>query len=389
MVLKTYETHAKNPPIDDDSDINENVEATSNKNKQFEENYFIQACMKDPKLCETMISFSPQEFHNFVDEHSFLLDQFTERGTVCKRVKRQETKYFKPFEIFITLLWLRQYPIFSFLQAIFNVHQRSIQQIVKKTLKALGSYLKGEIQWSSDKEFEELKENFAFFQNSGFEDIVCVVDGSEIRVSRPSKEPYQRKHYSGKKKQHSVNIMFICNLAGEILYYSSAIDGAHDQRDWNSLGLQRLFEGKNYGIMGDGGFFFNHKADSVEIKGVKPFTGQDLNDEQKKFNKLLSSMRVVVENSIARVKHWRVIKETYRNHKSWDDKGISLDDVMNVIVPLTNRKIKQNPIRNVNWMNPHIEREISSWLEVPQVQEQQERRQTQQQQMGCDDHRPN
>ena len=76
-------------------------------------------------------------------------------------------------------------------------------------------------------------------------------------------------------------------------------------------------------------------------------------------------MRVVVENSIARVKHWRVIKETYRNHKSWDDKGISLDDVTNVIVPLTNRKIKQNPIRNVNWMNPHIEREISSWLEVP------------------------
>jgi hypothetical protein len=115
MVLKTYETHAKIPPIDDDSDINENVEATFNKNKQFKENYFLQACMKDPKLYETMISFSPQEFHNFVNKHSFLLDQFTERGTASKRAKRQETKYSKPFEIFITLLWLQQYSKYSFL----------------------------------------------------------------------------------------------------------------------------------------------------------------------------------------------------------------------------------------------------------------------------------
>ncbi len=55
------------------------------------------------------------------------------------------------------------------------------------------SKLDGEIQWPSDEEMEKMAtEEFAFFQNSEFQDVACVVDGTEIRVSRPSKEPFQR-----------------------------------------------------------------------------------------------------------------------------------------------------------------------------------------------------
>ena len=41
--------------------------------------------------------------------------------------------------------------------------------------------LKDEIKWSSDEELESLTSGL--LQNDGFLDAVCVVDGSEIKIS--------------------------------------------------------------------------------------------------------------------------------------------------------------------------------------------------------------
>lgn len=95
--------------------------------------------------------------------------------------------------------------------------------------------------------------------------MTCVVDGTEIRVSRPSKEPYQCQLYSGKKKQHSLNVLFITLLTGEIIFFSPHRIGAHDQAQWNKLQLREQFVGKNFGVLGDGGFTFNRKKDMVNI----------------------------------------------------------------------------------------------------------------------------
>ena len=72
----------------------------------------------------------------------------------------------------------------------------------EQTTVAMKELLTKEIQWPCDEEFENNMKNFYFFRNFVFEEAVCVVDGTEIRVSRPSKEPYQRNLWSGKKKQH-------------------------------------------------------------------------------------------------------------------------------------------------------------------------------------------
>ena len=53
--------------------------------------------------------------------------------------------------------------------------------------------LKKEIKWPSDKEFEDMKDRFAYFQNWDFRDLVCVVDGTEIKVSRPVGWEQQRQ----------------------------------------------------------------------------------------------------------------------------------------------------------------------------------------------------
>jgi hypothetical protein len=61
-------------------------------------------------------------------------------------------------------------------------------------------------------------------------------------------------------------------------------------------------------------------------------------------------MRVVVENTISRIKQWRIIKGVFRHWRNGEGQ-LNVDDILQVVVVvLTNRKIKQQPIRKNNWI---------------------------------------
>ena len=104
--------------------------------------------------------------------------------------------------------------------------------------------------------------------------------------------------------------MIITKLNGEIIYYSPLRIGAHDQSHWNELNLRQAFVGKQFGIMGDGGFTFNRELDVERIKGFKPYKtpkNGTLNDDQKIWNRKISEVRVVVENAIRAVKSYKIL----------------------------------------------------------------------------------
>lgn len=157
-----------------------------------------------------------------------------------------------------------------------------------------------------------------------------------------------------KNTQHSLNVLFITALDGTILYCSDYHIGAHDQSHWNQLRLREHFVGKNFGIAGDGGFTFNRKCDQTTIIGYKPNKAKPntpLTEEQKKYNKHLSQMRVIVENAIARVKQWKILKGVFRHFKGKNHQ-INLNDILTVVVALTNRQIKKQPLRKSGWIAP-------------------------------------
>jgi hypothetical protein len=110
-----------------------------------------------------------------------------------------------------------------------------------------------------------------------------------------------------------------------------------------------LFVKKEFGILGDRGFTFNRKNELVQIKGWKPRKSLKTH-EDKYYNKYLSSMRVVIENSINCVKQWCILKCVYRY---WHNgKGlIKVNNVLTAVVVLTNRKIKQNSILSASFVN--------------------------------------
>ena len=148
--------------------------------------------------------------------------------------------------------------------------------------------------------------------------------------------------------------MIITKLTGEIIYFSPLRVGAHDQSHWNELNLRTWFENKAYGILGDGGFTFNRKDDVTKIDGKKPHKRPKkgrLTLEQKDYNRSLSQMRVVVENSIRRIKEWKILATTFR-HWCYGRGQIDGNDILRICIVLANRKIQQNPPRSHDWIAP-------------------------------------
>ena len=274
----------------------------------------------------------------------------TLRGTERKYASWRESAISVEFGLFLTLFWMAHYPTLSFIRSLFHIHERTITRILKRTIIGLSQALAHEIRWPMDEEFEQRRMDFCFFQNDGFERAVCVIDGTELRISRPSKEPLQRQTWSGKKKQNSLNVMFITLLNGEIIFFSPVRIGAHDQAHFNELNLRERFIGKHFGILGDGGFFFNRHEDTVMIEGYKPIKSPKTAAD-KLYNKRLSQMRVVVENSIRRVKQWRIFQGVYR-HWRLGQGQIPINDILTVAVVLANRSIKECPPRQGDWMAP-------------------------------------
>jgi hypothetical protein len=240
------------------------------------------------------------------------LGNFKASGSPRKTPKEEEASEDDANSVLLcALFWLRKYCTQTEAMDLFGVHGRDFARKVRLGIHCLADSLEKEkeLKWPSDDEFELQKNNWNGVLPDGLKDCVCVVDGSEWRISRPTKK--EEEFYSPKKKQHSLNVLFIVWLNGVIFYKSPVSKGAQDQRDWNKYSLREKFIDKPYGVIGDGGFYFNRKKDRKTIISAKPFkaqNGKKLTPDEKKYNKQLSQYRVVVENSIGQLKKWAVFR---------------------------------------------------------------------------------
>jgi hypothetical protein len=101
----------------------------------------------------------------------------------------------------------------------------------------------------------------------------------------------------------------------------------------------------------------NLVSEEVLEVGVAPapkVSVPSLTDSQKRHNIELSRMRVVVENTNARLKIYKVIGSKLRHYrpgaKDKKEKGITPALIMKVVAGLTNRHIKKTPCRSIDWV---------------------------------------
>lgn len=137
-----------------------------------------------------------------------------------------------------------------------------------------------------------------------------LLDATERPIPRPVGYERQRYFYSGKQGMHTVKNNLITDKYKKILYLSQTVEGSlHDKTLADEMELAFPCKGV---LMQDLGYLGYEPEKVKVVMPVKKQKKQELSQEDKAYNKLISSMRVKVEHVMAGVKRLRAAKEKLR-----------------------------------------------------------------------------
>ena len=335
-----------------------NAPAVSREEPAWDKLPFVRNILNSESLCQSVLHMTQVEFEALSERFS---DDILKHGLKGKKLKRRSSSTVSPRrKLFATLVFFSLYPSEELLGAYLNEHGRTCMKWVSQVLYAIGPILAKEIAWPTEDEFQAEKLKWQQLMDGVCEGVVCVIDGTEIQIEKPTKpirHPDNKNHqltWSCKKKQHSLSVQVISKLNGEMIFVSPAEKVHNDQQQWNSLDLRSRFIGKSYGIIADGGYTLN-PAGKDPIIGKTPTKKQDgkLSPQAKRANTLLAQRRVVIENVNAQLKKWAILSHKFRHFNIKDGSpNIPIDLVVQFIAGLTNMRLKKRPLRQDGWLPP-------------------------------------
>lgn len=152
-------------------------------------------------------------------------------------------------------------------------------------------------------------------------DHLAIIDATEQPVERSRNYALQKAHYSGKRRTHTRKTQITVNEHGRIRHISASAPGStHDLTLLRvsgvpaelPLGVTGVADCGYRGMQND----FPHHSIALPYR---PRSGQPLLPEEKYHNHFVSRLRVVVENAIAELKHFRILSDVFRHAPSCYD----------------------------------------------------------------------
>lgn len=285
----------------------------------------IERVLKSDRVCRSMIGMSSEQFWELVPEF--------ERKLIKARIldyeKRPRKKKFgggrrgnfekAAWKLFYILAYYKCYPTFDLAGVLFGFDRSNawrwkvkLEKLLEKTLGAKKQLPRRKIR-SLDEFLEVFPETEGFF-----------IDGSERRIRRPIDNKTQRKHYSGKKKLHTVKNQFGIMPDKRVGWLSKTSEGKrHDYRQLKDSQLPEYVP-KDCPVALDSayvGLRKDYPGKKWLVPTKKP-KGKELTDLQKSQNRSLSTLRIIAENAIAGVKRYQIVSGTFRNRRKYTDKAI-------------------------------------------------------------------
>ena len=213
-------------------------------------------------------------------------------------------------QLFFILFYLKCYPTFDLAGFFYGVDRSRAWHWVQELLPVLEKTLDWQVVLPKRKirTVEEFMQHFPEIKD-------VFVDGTERPVQRPKKGKTQRKHYSGKQKEHTVKNLIVTDEQAHILWLTQTKPGARqDYHRFKQAQIgNRLPTG--VGVWVDLGFLgiekdYPHLDVAIPAKSSK---NHPLTLAQKADNRVISTIRILVEHAIAGVKRFRCLTDTYRN----------------------------------------------------------------------------
>jgi len=142
-----------------------------------------------------------------------------------------------------------------------------------------------------------------------------ATDATEQPCYRSKKYEIQKKHYSGKKKQHTLKTQISVSALGRILDVSATYPGStHDKSIIDQEKTIKKFPEKTCHRLDSG--YQGTRADNPKhylVLPIKKKAKTELSQLAKELNRAHSKRRVIVENVFSRIKKFKICQNVFRS----------------------------------------------------------------------------
>ncbi|MGH9208632.1 MAG: transposase [Acidimicrobiales bacterium] len=272
-----------------------------------------------PGAFKSMTGLTVQEFEALLADLRPRYEAMRQEESVARLRRRApgggaKPRYALRERLLMTLVWLRLYLTCEAVGVLFAVDKSTVSRYTRPLLRLLRDQGRDTLGWP-----EEAR---ALLDTAGGEvddtdeaDGVAIIDATEQRVERARDDATQRAHYSGKKKAHTRKTLIVVNERGRLRYTSPSVPGAtHDLTLLRHSGALEKIP-SDLSLMGDSGVQ-GLQNDAPARSVALPYKGSrahPLTPEQKLHNALLARIRIVVENTLAEMKHFRILADVFRH----------------------------------------------------------------------------
>jgi hypothetical protein len=143
---------------------------------------------------------------------------------------------------------------------------------------------------------------------SSQEDLV-VMDVMESPIEKPTRG--QKKFFSGKQGEHTLKTQIVVRQkSGQVICLGHGKGRIHDFRLFKTSGVKF---GELLKVIADKGYQGITKIHQLSETPIKKPKGKKLAQEQKKYNRELNRLRIVVEHVNRRLKIFNILSNQYRN----------------------------------------------------------------------------
>jgi hypothetical protein len=226
-----------------------------------------------------------------------------------------------PFELnerdhlLLTVVWLRVYPTHEVLGYLFGVSDSTVSRLIQRVLPVLEQAGRDTMRMP-DPGKNRRRTLDALLQDTP--ELAVVIDTFEQRVQRPRDKDEADGLDSGKKKQHTLKSQVaVDEETGQVVDIADSVAGR--KADIKLLEESDLLNRLPDGIGGIGDCAYQGIADlhphGLGASPRKKPRGQPRPPEDAAYNTAFSRRRIIVENTIGRLRRYQSITQTDRNHR--------------------------------------------------------------------------
>lgn len=198
-------------------------------------------------------------------------------------------------QLLVTLFYLGNQDTILKIADRFNISESTVISSRNRVINAIVLHLKPKfISWPYQNELQIIKDYFQ--RKNGFPGIVGCIDGTHIEIPAPKESP---KSYVNRKGYHSLQLQAVCREDMRFTHCFMGFPGScHDSRVLKNSDIWENGNGLcgNDHIVGDGGYPLTRWL-------LTPYRDNgNLTPDQRNYNHLLSSNRVVIERAFGLLK---------------------------------------------------------------------------------------